>query len=86
MSRIISIALGLAALHAAIASPVAEVHPALITPSPVLQKREFSSDFIGYALWYNGLGIQLLYKIMAVADSFITSRDLYVQRPPHVYL
>jgi hypothetical protein len=50
MSRITWIALGFAALRAAAASQVAEAHAAVITPSPVLHRRDFSPDFFGYVL------------------------------------
>jgi len=49
MTFVTSLALGLATLQVAIASPVAE-SPPLITPSPVLQRRGYDPDFVGYVL------------------------------------
>lgn len=45
-----SIVLGLIALQVAVASPVTEADRALTTPPPTLQRRDYSSDFVGYAL------------------------------------
>lgn len=55
MSRITSIALGLIALREAVASPVAEVHDALITAAPELLRRDFAPNFVGYALEDNSV-------------------------------
>jgi hypothetical protein len=52
MREILSVAMAIGLIKAAQGSPAS--HAPLITPAPVLHKRFFDSDFVGYVLFSDG--------------------------------
>jgi hypothetical protein len=71
-------------IKAAQGSPAS--HAPLITPAPVLHKRFFDSDFVGYVLFSDGDSMCIFSRLYDVKLIHVPSQRIDVQIRLHVYL